>query len=232
MDNGVLIVEIANPPVNALSTPVRQGLIEALQGAKADSVQAVVLIGEGKTFSAGADITEVGKAPVPPELPELVDAVETCPKPVVAALHGAALGGGLEIALACHYRVATASTRLGLPEVKLGFLPGGGATQRLPRLIGVEAALHAIALGEPLTADRAAALGLLDRVIGEGELEAVRSPSRTRSPPAPIGRSQAGAPTASRAWTRPSSTASGRRTHAGSRDWTGRRPASRPFGPP
>ncbi len=194
-EGAVLVVEIANPSVNALSTPVRQGLIEGMQAARADGVEAVVLIGADRTFSAGADMAEVGSAPVPPFLPEVVDAIESCPKPVVAAIRGAALGGGLEIALGCHYRVAVPSARLGLPEVKLGFLPGAGGTQRLPRLIGVEAARPAIAFGEPMPASRAEALGLLDRIVGEDSFEAhaiafAREVAKRGEPPASSRRTQ------------------------------------------
>ena len=136
------------------------------------AIDAVVLIGGAIAFSAGADLAEVDREPVPPFLPEVVDVIEACPKPVVAAIRGVTLGGGLEIALGCHYRLAAPSARLGLPEVKLGFLLGAGGTQRLPRLIGVEAALPAIAFGEPMAAARAEALGLVDRLLSENNLEA------------------------------------------------------------
>ena len=128
--------------------------------------------GEGKTFFAGADITEFGKPPQSPELGEVVDAIERSSKPVVAAIHGTALGGGLEVALGCHYRVAVPSAKLGLPEVKLGILPGAGGTQRLPRVIGVEAALPMIVTGDPIPAKRAQELALVDKIVGEGSLEA------------------------------------------------------------
>ena len=130
----VLIIESNNPPVNALSAAVRQGLVEAIEQAEADEkVKAVVIACEGQTFFAGADITEFGKPPVMPWLPQVVDRIEECTKPVVAAIHGTALGGGLEVALGCHYRVAVPSAKLGTPEVKLGLLPGAGGTQRLPQ---------------------------------------------------------------------------------------------------
>jgi 3-hydroxyacyl-CoA dehydrogenase len=166
----VLIVLSNNPPVNALSTPVRQGLVDAIAQAEADeSVKAVVIACEGQTFFAGADITEFGKPPVMPWLPVVVDTIENCSKPVVAAIHGTALGGGLEVALACHYRVAVPSAKLGTPEVKLGLLPGAGGTQRLPRVAGVKKALDMCATGNPISAKDAFACGLVDRLV-EGEL--------------------------------------------------------------
>jgi 3-hydroxyacyl-CoA dehydrogenase len=166
----VLIVLSNNPPVNALSTPVRQGLVDAIAEADADeSVKAVVIACEGQTFFAGADITEFGKPPVMPWLPVVVDTIEACSKPVVAAIHGTALGGGLEVALACHYRVAVPSAKLGTPEVKLGLLPGAGGTQRLPRVAGVKKALEMCATGNPISAKDAFACGLVDRLV-EGEL--------------------------------------------------------------
>src|SRR6476661_1764643 len=131
----VLIILSNNPPVNALGAAVRQGLVDAIEQAEAeDGVHAVVIACEGQTFFAGADITEFGKPPVMPWLPEVVDRIENCAKPVVAAIHGTALGGGLEIALGCHYRIAVPGAKLGVPEVKLGLLPGAGGTQRLPRV--------------------------------------------------------------------------------------------------
>jgi len=169
--DGILLVEIDSPPVNALGAAVRGGLDAALrEGAAAAHIAAIVIACRGRTFFAGADITEFGKPPVPPALPDLCATIAALGKPVVAAIHGTALGGGLEVALACHYRVALASATLGLPEVKLGLLPGAGGTQRLPRLIGTTAALEMIALGDPVAALRAAALGLVDRVAGEGRL--------------------------------------------------------------
>jgi 3-hydroxyacyl-CoA dehydrogenase len=166
----VLIVESNNPPVNALSAPVRQGLVEAVEKAEADDeVKAVVIACEGQTFFAGADITEFGKPPIMPWLPEVVDRIESCSKPVVAAIHGTALGGGLEVALGCHYRVALPSAKLGTPEVKLGLLPGAGGTQRLPRVAGVEKALQMCATGNPVGAKEACEAGLVDRLV-EGDL--------------------------------------------------------------
>ena len=146
----VLIVLSNNPPVNALSTAVRQGLVDAIAEAEADdSVKAVVIACEGQTFFAGADITEFGKPPQQPWLPMVVDAIEACSKPVVAAIHGTAFGGGLEVALGCHYRVADPTAKLGTPEVKLGLLPGAGGTQRLPRVAGVKKALEMCGDGQP-----------------------------------------------------------------------------------
>src|SRR6478735_3641385 len=167
----VLIVLSNNPPVNALSTAVRQGLVDAIAQAEADdAVKAVVIACEGQTFFAGADITEFGKPPVMPWLPSVVDAIEDCSKPVVAAIHGTALGGGLEIALGCHYRVAVPEAKLGVPEVKLGLLPGAGGTQRLPRVAGVPKALEMVTGGGMIGAKEACAIGLVDRLV-EGELQ-------------------------------------------------------------
>src|SRR5438067_13255333 len=162
----VLIILSNNPPVNALSTAVRQGLVDAIaKGEADDSVNALVIACEGQTFFAGADISEFGKPPQQPWLPLVVDTIENCAKPVVAAIHGTALGGGLEVALACHYRVALPSARLGTPEVKLGLLPGAGGTQRLPRVAGVSKALEMCATGNPISAKDAFDCGLVDRLI-------------------------------------------------------------------
>ena len=162
----VLIVLSNNPPVNALSTAVRQGLVDAIEQAECDdSVHAVVIACEGNTFFAGADITEFGKPPQQPWLPAVVDRIEACTKPVVAAIHGTALGGGLEVALACHYRVAVPSAKLGTPEVKLGLLPGAGGTQRLPRVAGVRKALEMCSTGNPIGVKEAFDCGLIDRLI-------------------------------------------------------------------
>ena len=142
-DGSLAIVTVDNPPVNALSQAVRAGIAEAVTQAGQDSqVKAIVLICAGRTFMAGADITEFGKPPLPPALPDMIDVLDQCPKLLVAAIHGTALGGGLETALGCHYRCAVPSAKLGLPEVKLGILPGAGGTQRLPRLAGVANALE------------------------------------------------------------------------------------------
>ncbi|EJO61932.1 enoyl-CoA hydratase-related protein, partial [Burkholderia multivorans] len=138
----VLVVTIDHPPVNALSADVRRGLADALDAAQADdAIRAVLIVGAGRNFIAGADIREFGKPPVPPSLPDVCARIESSAKPVVVALHGATLGGGLEVALAAHYRLAVPGAKLGLPEVTLGLLPGAGGTQRTPRLIGARAAL-------------------------------------------------------------------------------------------
>ena len=166
----VLIVTSNNPPVNALGAAVRQGLVAAIEEAEGDdAVKAVVIRCEGQTFFAGADITEFGKPPVMPWLPSVVDAIENCSKPVVAAIHGTALGGGLEVALGCHYRVAVRDAKLGVPEVKLGLLPGAGGTQRLPRVAGVQKALEMVTSGAMISARDAHDVGLVDRIV-EGEL--------------------------------------------------------------
>src|SRR6476659_2118913 len=166
----VLVILSDNPPVNALSTAVRRGLVDAIAEAEADeSVRAVVIACEGQTFFAGADISEFGKPPQQPWLPAVVDTIENCSKPVVAAIHGTALGGGLEVALSCHYRIAVPSAKLGTPEVQLGLLPGAGGTQRLPRVAGVRKALEMCATGNPIGAKEAFACGLVDRLM-EGEL--------------------------------------------------------------
>jgi 3-hydroxyacyl-CoA dehydrogenase len=166
----VLIVTSNNPPVNALGAAVRQGLVAAIEEAEADdAIKAVVIRCEGQTFFAGADITEFGKPPVMPWLPSVVDTIENCSKPVVAAIHGTALGGGLEVALGCHYRVADKSAKLGVPEVKLGLLPGAGGTQRLPRVAGVQKALEMVTSGAMISAKEAVDVGLVDRIV-EGEL--------------------------------------------------------------
>ena len=147
--DAVAIVTIDSPPVNALSAAVRKGILDGVTSAVADpQVQAIVLTCAGRTFVAGADITEFGKTPVPPSLHDVIEAIENSKKPVIAAIHGTALGGGLELALGCHYRVAVKDAKLGLPEVKLGLLPGGGGTQRLPRAVGPEMAVRMIVTGE------------------------------------------------------------------------------------
>ena len=170
--HGDILVALAdNPPVNALSAPVRLGLKAAIEEAAGDaSVKAVVIACAGKTFFAGADITEFGKAPVEPLLPQLVDMIEASEKPVVAAIHGTALGGGCEVAIASHYRIAVPSAKLGTPEVKLGLLPGAGGTQRLPRLAGVAVALDLVAKGDPISATKAKDVGIVDRLAGEDSL--------------------------------------------------------------
>ncbi len=169
----VMVLVITHPPVNALSAAVRQALSAGLVEAVADpDIKTIVILGEGKGFSAGADIAEFGKASPTERLGELCFQIEASPKPVIAAIHGMALGGGLEIALAAHYRIANAGAFLGLPEVNLGLLPGAGGTQRLPRLVGAEQALRMMLDGAPIKAAEAIALGLVDRVVEHGLLEA------------------------------------------------------------
>ena len=168
----VLIISSNNPPVNALGHAVREGLVRGIGEADADeAVKAVVIICEGQTFFAGADISEFGtpKSFAQPMLPQVVDIIENCTKPVVAAIHGTAFGGGLEVALASHYRVALPNAKLGVPEVKLGLLPGAGGTQRLPRVAGVRHALEMCATGNPIGAQQAYEIGLVDKLI-EGDL--------------------------------------------------------------
>jgi 3-hydroxyacyl-CoA dehydrogenase len=169
----ILVIISDNAPVNALSAAVRQGLEAAIKEGVADaSIEAMVIRCDGRTFFAGADITEFTKPPVDPLLPALVDMIEASDKPVVAAIHGTALGGGCEVALASHYRIAVPSAKLGTPEVKLGLLPGAGGTQRLPRIAGVKLALELTAKGDPISAQKAHDAGLVDKLAGEGSLEA------------------------------------------------------------
>ncbi len=185
----IAVITVDNPPVNALSAAVRDGLLAAVNEARADdSVRAMVLLGAGRTFIAGADIREFGKPRAGAPLAEVNLAYENSPKPIVAALHGTALGGGLEVALCCHYRYAVPSAQVGLPEVKLGLIPGAGGTQRLPRLVGVEKALELITSGDFVRADRAEALGIIDEV-GEDLVEgAVRYAERLLGEGAPAKR--------------------------------------------
>lgn len=170
-EGGIALLTIDSPPVNALGVDVRRGLDEALRKLADDAaVKAIVLICEGSTFSAGFDISEFGKPPQEPGLIQVFDLIENGPKPVVAAIHGTALGGGYELALVCHYRIAVPSAKLGLPEVNLGILPGGGGTQRLPRLVGPEVALDLITSGRPVGARQALELGMIDALAEEGKL--------------------------------------------------------------
>lgn len=172
-DGDVAVIIVNNPPVNALSWHVRQGLEDNFGAALADdSVKAIVLRCAGATFIAGADISEFGKPPRGPDFNAVLNSIEAASKPVVAAIHGTALGGGLETALVCHYRVAVPSAKLGVPEVKLGLLPGAGGTQRLPRVVGVEAAATMTSTGDPLPASKAKELGLVDELAGEDSLAA------------------------------------------------------------
>ncbi len=188
-EGAVAVVTVNSPPVNALSANVRTGIAEAVQKAGADAaVKAIVIHCAGRTFIAGADITEFGKPPKGVPLGEVNAILEGSAKPVVAAIHGTALGGGLELALSCHYRVAVPSAKLGLPEVKLGLVPGAGGTQRLPRLVGVERALEVIAFGEPMKASEAASHGLVDAVVGEASLlaDAVAFAAKLAAEAAPL----------------------------------------------
>ena len=173
IDGQIGIVEIDSPPVNALGFAVRSALVEHFEAVIADdAVKAIVLICGGRTFFAGADITEFGKPMQQPDLLDVLNVIENSPKPVVAAIHGTALGGGLEVALACHYRVAVPSAKVGLPEVKLGLLPGAGGTQRLPRIVGPKVALDIMCTGKMVKAAEAHSLGIVDALVGEGDLRA------------------------------------------------------------
>ena len=179
--DGVAVVTLNNPPVNGLGFAVRTGLQAALETAATDdAVRALVITGSGRMFSGGADISEFGKTPPPgtPHLPTLIDAIEASEKPVVAAIHGVALGGGFEVALGCHVRLAAPGTRVGLPEVTLGILPGAGGTQRLPRLIGIPAALDVIVSGKMVPSAEARALGMIDDVVGGDIVDAAVSRAR------------------------------------------------------
>ena len=174
LTDGVLVVTIDNPPVNALSANVRAGLMAAFDHAgKDDAVGVVILTGAGNTFIGGADIKEFGKPPVEPFLPQVIARIEDFAKPVAAAINGAALGGGLEVALACHARYASPAAKIGLPEVKLGIVPGAGGTQRLPRLIGTSAAVDLIANGRIVSANEASKLGIVDNLIENALIDGV-----------------------------------------------------------
>ena len=179
--DGVAVVTLQNPPVNGLGFSVRAGLDVVLRASlQDDAIDAVVLTGAGRMFSGGADIREFGQPPPPgtPPLPELITTVENASKPVVAAIHGVALGGGCELALGCHLRLVTPDTRVGLPEVTLGIVPGAGGTQRLPRLIGVEAALNLIVNGRRVSATTALSLGFVDEVVDGDIVEAAITRAR------------------------------------------------------
>ena len=171
-DGDVAVITINNPPVNALSPGVPEGIHQYVQEATKDpAVKAIVVIGGGRTFIAGADIKEFGKITSGKKergigFNAILDEVEKCPKPIVAAIHGTAFGGGLETAMACHYRVAVPSALVGQPECKLGIIPGAGGTQRLPRLAGVAVAAEMCAFGDPVPAPKAAEAGIIDKVIG------------------------------------------------------------------
>ena len=164
--NGIALLKIDNPPVNALGVDVRRGIARGIREAEADEeIKAILIVCEGRTFFAGADIREFGKPPLEPLLPQVLETLDACPKPLIAAIHGTAFGGGLECALTCHYRLAAPAARLGLPEAKLGLLPGAGGTQRLPRLVGPEKALKMIVTGAPVGAEEAVQIGLVDEII-------------------------------------------------------------------
>ncbi len=158
------VISINNPPLNLLGHALRDGILNAITAAQNDASKALVIICEGRTFCAGADIKEFNQTPKAPSLPDLIAAVEASTKPVIAALHGSALGGGFELALSCHYRLALSSAKVGLPEVKLGLLPGASGTQRVPRLVGAKAALDFMTTGTPISAAKALDIGLLDEL--------------------------------------------------------------------
>ncbi|MEL0212656.1 MAG: enoyl-CoA hydratase/isomerase family protein, partial [Novosphingobium sp.] len=168
----IAVLTIDNPPVNALGIAVREGIVAQMDRAAADAdVDAIVLLGAGRTFPAGADIREFDQPTREPHLIAVVDHLDTIEKPIVAAIHGTALGGGLELALGCHFRVASPSARMGTPEVNLGIFPGAAGTQRLPRVAGLDHALELIVLGKPIDAARAKDYGIVDDII-EGDLRA------------------------------------------------------------
>ncbi len=172
IENNISIITIDNPPVNALSHAVRQGLSDELKGvSKNDDVAAIIIICNGRTFCAGADISEFGKPPKSPGLPELMAEMDMIEKPLVAAVHGTALGGGFELTLCCHYRVMESAAKVGLPEVNLGLIPGAGGTQRLPRLIGAQEALDMICGGKPISAKKAYEIGIADHISKENLLK-------------------------------------------------------------
>lgn len=172
-EGDILVVTIDHPPVNALNVDVRRGLLDAVQQAQADvRVRAVLIVGAGRAFIAGADIREFGKPPLPPSLPEVCNGIEACSKPVIAAIHGPALGGGLEIAMSAHYRLALGDARLGLPEVQLGLLPGSGGTQRAPRLMGLRPAVELMLSGRHMGAREALGAGLIDRLAEGSDVRA------------------------------------------------------------
>ena len=193
----IAVALVDRPPVNAIDAGVRAGLLRAVQQAAADpGIDALLIACRGRTFMSGADLTELGSTIAPPPYAEVLRTLESCPKPVIAAMHGTPLGGGLEIAMACHYRCATPGTRLGMPEITLGILPGAGGTQRLPRLVGIDNALDLLLGGAPVPAARALEMGLLDEILGDDVIEdglryARRlvdqgaAPRPTRSRPAP-----------------------------------------------
>ena len=171
IESNIAVLTLNSPPVNALSANVREGLhVGVKQAIEDEDTKAIVLICEGRTFIAGADITEFGQAPKGPSLFEVQDMIEDSPKPVISAIHGTALGGGLEVALTCHYRIAVPSARCGLPEVNLGLLPGAGGTQRLPRIVGAQKALQMVTSGQHVPAKQCLEMGLVDELANEENL--------------------------------------------------------------
>src|SRR5215831_4790913 len=191
--DGVAVITIDNPPVNALGAGVPEGIAAAIRRTSQDpSVSAIVMIGAGRTFVAGADIKQLeeqahGRGSGAPNVHELLKSIEDCPKPVVMAIHGTALGGGLELAMAGHYRVASPDAQAGQPEVNLGIIPGAEGTQRLPRLVGLAAAVDMCVSGKPLNAQTAMSLGLIDKVVQgdllEGAVEFAREKAAAGGPP-------------------------------------------------
>ena len=186
----VAVVTVINPPVNALNHAMRQGLFDAVATLDArSSVKAVVLIADGRTFIAGADISEFGKPPQPPHLPAVIARIEGAAKPWIAAIHGTALGGGLEVALGCRWRVAVSTAKFGLPEVTLGIVPGAGGTVRLPRLVPLADAVEMVTEGRPVSATRAKTIGLVDALIDRdllsGAIEFVQT-ALTQTRPVPL----------------------------------------------
>lgn len=198
VQGNIAVALVDRPPVNAIDAGIRAGLLDAVRQALANrEVQALVIACRGRTFMSGADLSELGSSIPPPPYAEVLRALENCEKPVIASMHGTPMGGGVEIAMACHYRCATAGTKLGMPEITLGILPGAGGTQRLPRLVGIEASLDMFLSGAPIDASRALALGLIDEVTGDdpvqGGIDYARrllaqgaGPRPTRARPAPM----------------------------------------------
>src|SRR4051812_47508479 len=168
--DGIAVITLNNPPVNGLGNALRAGIMESLKKSEADpAVKAVILTGSAKAFSGGADIREFNQSRAKPELPDINEQQDAMSKPLVAAIGGFALGGGLELALGCHYRIAAPRAQLGLPEVKLGILPGSGGTQRLPRIVPMAEAVRMMTTGNPIPAEKAKELGLVDE-IAQGDL--------------------------------------------------------------
>jgi 3-hydroxyacyl-CoA dehydrogenase len=189
LKNGAAILTITNPPLNLISAEVRAGLLRGMQQAVAQGATRLIITGAGKTFVAGADAKEFGQPPVAPHLNDVLLHLAQLPIPTFAAINGAALGGGLEIALACRVRIAAPAAQLGLPEVSLGLVPGAGGTQRLPRLVGIKAALDMIVNGKAVTAAKGLALGLVDHLAEDPLAAALTYDSAAQVPdlrPAPL----------------------------------------------